>query len=123
MYYSSFQILALCVFAMQSRLSNADSSEKAQDVPCTAHSPTSGSFYDLQPISLTPSDPDKKSTKNVKTDSSWLARGYDYNANFTLNICAPVLEDVSDVVGITDKELWQNVSAFYTKGGETFSIG
>jgi cation-dependent mannose-6-phosphate receptor len=121
MYYSSFQILALYAFAMQSGLSNADSSEKAPPVPCTIHSPSSGSFYDLQPISLARPDPDNKSSKNAR-DESWKAKGYDYNANFTLNICAPVIEEVKDVVGI-NKELWQNVSAFYNMGGKTYSIG
>ena len=121
MYYSSFQTLVLCAFAMQSGLSNADSSEKATPVPCTVHSPSSGSFYDLQPISLTLPDPNKKSSKNARTES-WKAKGFDYNANFTLNICAPVLEEVKDVVGI-DKKQWQNVSAFYTMGEKTYSIG
>jgi len=121
MYYSSFQTLAFCAFALQSGLSNADSSEKAPPVACTIHSPSTGSFYDLQPISLTLPDPDKKPSKNTKTES-WKAKGYDYNANFTLNICAPVLEEVEDVVGI-NKEQWQNVSAFYSMGGKTYSIG
>lgn len=90
-------------------------------MPCTAHSPSSESFYDLRPISLTLPDPGKKSSKNARTDS-WGAKGYDYNANFTLNICAPVLEEVKDVVGIKEKE-WQNISAFYNMGGKTYSIG
>jgi len=106
---------------MQSGLSNAESSERASPVPCTAHSPSTESFYDLQPISLTPPDPNKKPSKNARTES-WKAKGYDYNANFTLNICAPVLEEVKDVVGINKKQ-WQNVSAFYDMGGKTYSIG
>jgi cation-dependent mannose-6-phosphate receptor len=106
---------------MQSGLSNADSSEKAPTVPCTVHSPSTKSFYDLQPISLALPDPNKKSSKNARTES-WKAKGYDYNANFTLNICAPVLEEVKDVVGIKEKQ-WQNVSAFYEMEGKIYSIG
>jgi cation-dependent mannose-6-phosphate receptor len=106
---------------MQSRPSNADSSEKAPSVPCTIYSPSTGSFYDLQPISLRLPDPNKKSSKNARTDS-WKVKGYDYNANFTLNICAPVLEEVNDVVGVNKKQ-WQNVSAFYNVEGKTYSIG
>ena len=121
MYFSSFKTLALCAFAMQSGLSNAESSDKAPPLPCTAHSPATGSFYDLRPISLIAPDPDKRSSKNARTES-WQSKGYDFNSNFTLNICAPVIEKVKDVVGL-EKRHWQNVSAFYTKNGETFSIG
>jgi hypothetical protein len=121
MYFTPFQTLALCAFAMQSGLSNAESNEKAPPVPCTGHSPTTGSFYDLRPISRTVSDHDKRSSKNAKIES-WQAKGYDFNANFTMNICGPVVEKVKDVVGLESKH-WQNVSAFYTKDGETYSIG
>lgn len=107
---------------MQSGLSNADSSEKAPPLPCTIHSPSSGSFYDLQPISLKRPDLDKRSSKNMKT-KSWQANGYDFNANFTLNICAHVIEDIKDDVDGIDQKQWQNISAFYTKGGKTYSIG
>jgi cation-dependent mannose-6-phosphate receptor len=49
-------------------------------------------------------------------------RGYDYGANFTVNFCAPVVENLTDVVGIEESR-WQNVSAFYEKEGKTYSIG
>jgi cation-dependent mannose-6-phosphate receptor len=54
---------------------------------------------------------------------SWQANGYDFNANFTLNICAHVIEDIKDDVDGIDQKQWQNISAFYTKGGKTYSIG
>lgn len=53
---------------------------------------------------------------------SWHAKGYDYGSNFTLNFCAPVVEDIGEVEGV-DRELWKNVSAYYTAGGKTYSIG
>ncbi|KAL1863592.1 Cation-independent mannose-6-phosphate receptor CI-MPR [Paecilomyces lecythidis] len=55
-------------------------------------------------------------------DESWLAKGHDYPANFTVNICAPVIEDISDVVGV-DKSRWRNVSAYYEQNGKIYSIG
>ncbi len=121
MYFSSFQTLALCAFALQSRLSSAENSEKAPPVPCTVHSPNTGLYYDLRPISLQMPGLDKRSSKSAKTDS-WQSKGYDFHANFTINICAPVVEDVKDVVGL-ERQQWQNVSAFYTKDGKTYSIG
>lgn len=55
-------------------------------------------------------------------DESWHAKGYDYGANFTINICAPVIENVTDVVGV-DKSRWQNISAYYEKDDKIYSIG
>ena len=55
-------------------------------------------------------------------DESWHAKGHDYGTNFTLNICAPVIEDLEDVVEV-DKARWRNVSAFYRSDGKTYSIG
>lgn len=99
----------------------SDSPEDAS--PCVAHSPISGLYYDLNAISLTP--PEKKDGKKVhKTDrdESWVARGHDYGSNFTINICKPAIEDVRDVEGI-EKSRWKNVSAYYEKGGQVYSIG
>jgi cation-dependent mannose-6-phosphate receptor len=74
-------------------------------------------------ISLSP--PEMKDGQKVHKDDkseSWRAKGYDYPANFTMNICAPVIEKVEDVVGV-DKSRWQNVSAFYELDGKVYSIG
>lgn len=117
----SFRTLVLGALALHGGLSAAAGEEKNAVVPCTAHSPNTGSFYDLRSLALSLPDPDKKGAKGARSDS-WHARGWDYSANFTMNICAPVIEDVKDVVGI-EKSQWQNVSAFYTQGGHTFSIG
>jgi cation-dependent mannose-6-phosphate receptor len=95
------------------------------DKPCTLRSPTTGSFYDLRPLSVSAPPPNSKSTPKESGPESWHAKGYDYPANFTLNICASVIEPFPDdgVDGITERR-WQNVSAFYTTAkGEAFSIG
>lgn len=102
-------------------LTKAASDDKVPQ-PCTAHSSNTGTFFDLSTLSLSaPSEDDKESDKKVKTDS-WHSSGWDYKANFTLNICAPVLENVHDVVGVKE-QAWRNVSAYYEKQGKIYSIG
>lgn len=101
----------------------ADSSSKDAQKPCTVRSPTTGAYFDLNAISLSP--PEMKEGRKVHKDDrteSWHARGHDYPANFTINICAPVIEDVKDVVGV-EKSRWKNVSAFYELNGKIYSIG
>jgi cation-dependent mannose-6-phosphate receptor len=65
---------------------------------------------------------DGKKVRKDDREESWHSRGYDYGANFTINICGPVIETLDDVVGI-EKERRQNVSAYYTMDGKTYSIG
>lgn len=111
--------LSSCIFA-------ADSNGKSKPTkPCTLHSPTSGSYFDLTRLEIFPPDDPKKSISSAPSQhtESWHARGYDYGANFTLNFCGPVIEDLEDVEGV-DKKYWRNVSAYYTtEKGKTFSIG
>jgi cation-dependent mannose-6-phosphate receptor len=60
--------------------------------------------------------------KDARNDS-WHAKGYDYGANFTLNICGSVIEDLEDVNEVSEYS-WRNVSAFYrTANDEVYSIG
>lgn len=106
-------------------LSSASSDHSGLDdqTPCVARSLTSGLYYDLNAISLAP--PKLKDGKQVHEDDrdeSWHAKGYDYPANFTINICAPVIEDLQDVVGV-DASRWQNVSAYYEQEGRIYSLG
>ena len=89
--------------------------------PCQIYNPINGNFYDLNAITVQPLKDHKKAHKDDR-DESWHARGYDYDKNFTMNFCAPVIEPLDSVVGIED-ELVKNVSAFYTHRGETYSIG
>lgn len=104
-------------------LSSADNSHLKDDAPCVARSPTSGMYFDLSAISLSaPKLKDGKQVNKDDRDESWHARGHDYPANFTLNICAPVIEKVEDVVGVESSQ-WKNVSAYYVRHNKTYSIG
>ena len=89
--------------------------------PCTVYNPSNGNTYDLNTITVQPLIDHKKAHKDDRIES-WHARGYDYDTNFTMNFCAPVIETMDDVVGV-EKKLWRNVSAFYTTGKKTYSIG
>jgi cation-dependent mannose-6-phosphate receptor len=89
------------------------------DQPCTIRSATTGTYFNLRPISLLAP---KEISDEAAELHSWHALGYDYGVNFTINFCAPVLEKLTDVAGV-DKNLWQNVSAYYTKDNHTYSIG
>jgi len=120
MYFSALPNTLLLLLALHSQQAySADDNSKPVD-PCTIAS-TTGSFYDLRPLMIKPSVDGKKPGKNEKFDS-WHAKGYDYKSNFTLNICAPVVEELSEVVGI-ESNLRKNVSAFYQAGSETYSLG
>lgn len=105
-------------------LSSATSDSGPDDqTPCVARSSTSGLYYDLNALSLAP--PKLKDGKQVyqsDRNESWHAKGYDYPANFTINICAPVIEDVQEVVGV-ESSRWQNVSAYYEQEGRIYSLG
>jgi len=92
--------------------------------PCTVISPTSERFFDLNPMRRQPpSESDgKKSSKKEGEEGSWHAKGYDYNANFTINFCGPVVEELDKVQDL-DKGLWKNVSAFYERGDKQWAIG
>lgn len=93
--------------------------EKAVE-PCTVAT-SSGAFYDLRKLSVILPADGKKPGKNDKTED-YHAKGYDYPANFTLNICAPIVADIDRPNGI-DRKVVQNVSAFYEIGSKTYSIG
>ena len=100
----------------------ASSNDKSKPIkPCTIRSPSTDRFFDLNPIHISLSESGKKTHKDDKTDS-WHAKGYDYGANFTINFCGPVVEELNDVVDL-EKSLWKNVSAFYEMDGKQYSIG
>jgi cation-dependent mannose-6-phosphate receptor len=88
--------------------------------PCTVQS-SNGAFYDLRALSVLPVPEGKKPKKNERVED-YHAKGYDVPYNFTLNICAPLLEKQDDLEGISRK-LSHNASAFYEKGDKKFSIG
>jgi len=117
-FYYAWVVLALST-------AGAVADEKTKEKPpkpCTIYSPSSGAFFDLNSLCIKPPGKDSKSSKKDEKPESWHARGYDYGANFTLNICGPVVEDLDNVVGVS-KSLWRNTSAFYTVDKKTYSIG
>lgn len=121
MLFNSFAVaMAALALPYTAIASEADDARPPIVLPCTAKSPSMG-FYDLRPIMVPKIDENAKQTGKEKTNS-WQSKGHDYNGNFSINFCAPVVEEIADVVGI-EKNLWQNVSAYYERDGQVFSIG
>ncbi|CZS93872.1 probable MRL1 Mannose 6-phosphate Receptor Like [Rhynchosporium graminicola] len=123
MHFPRLPTSLLITLALHYGVNGAASDEKKLLEPCTISS-ASGNFYDLRSLSIPVPTGDKKVSKGVKVDD-WLARGYDYHnntANFTLNVCAPVVGALEDVVGV-EKNLWRNVSAYYEIDDKKYSIG
>lgn len=98
----------------------AAASDKKPPKPCTAVSPTTDRFFDLNPLRREAPEEGKK--KKDADEGSWHARGHDYGANFTINFCGPVVEELDNVQDL-DKDLWRNVSAFYERGGKQYALG
>ncbi len=88
--------------------------------PCVATA-TSGAFFDLRPDTAVVVVEGEKHVKGVPTED-YVARGWDYGSNFTLNVCNAVVKKVTDVVGV-EKSLWRNVSAYYETKGKVYSLG
>ena len=103
---------------------SGSSSDEPKDLkPCTIYNPSNGNAYDLNTIAVHPLENHKKAHKDDRVES-WHARGWDYNTNFTLNFCAPVIEDLSiDGVEGVRGDAVKNISAFYKAGDKTYSIG
>lgn len=114
----------LFVSSLLSAKADSDTSPpKGSLPPCVARSTSTGLYYDLSPLSLSP--PELKDGEKVHKgdrDTSWNSNGHDYQSNFTINICSPVIEDVKDVEGV-ESERWGNVSAYYEWDGRIYSIG
>ncbi|KAF2471414.1 mannose 6-phosphate receptor domain-containing protein [Lindgomyces ingoldianus] len=98
----------------------SSSKDKKPLKPCTARSPTTDRFFDLNPLHRTGAEKGKKSKE--EEEGSWHAKGYDYGANFTINFCGAVVEELDNVKEL-DKDMWKNVSAFYKKGDRQYAIG
>ncbi|PWW73541.1 mannose 6-phosphate receptor domain-containing protein [Tuber magnatum] len=121
---SPVSTLPFFIFSLP-QLATADtSSNTPPQQPCTVISTQSGNFFDLRPLTRTSTSTSSSSSSN-KGDAvhDWTARGHDYPANFTLNICAPVVSDVADVESVPTSQK-SNISAFYiTQEGQQYSIG
>ncbi|KIY00162.1 uncharacterized protein Z520_03847 [Fonsecaea multimorphosa CBS 102226] len=115
--YLSKSILLFLFSSLPSILAATDS--KTPPKPCTIHSPSTGSFFDLRPLQLTLEGTKYQSASN----DSYHSKGYDYPANFTMNFCGPVVEELEDVEGIPSSRL-KNISAYYKDSrGDIYSIG
>ena len=123
LYYSLALYLSLTSADPHALPAPAPAPAKSTDtprVPCTIRSPTSGAFFDLNPLHILP--PAESKSKHPRA-TSWNTTGYDYGYNFTLNFCGPVIETLEKVEGV-DKEDYKNVSAYYKDGeGKVFSLG
>ena len=102
-------------------LSTALAADSRPVKPCQIYNPINGNFYDLNTMTVQPLVDHKKAHQGDRVES-WHAKGYDYDSNFTMNFCAPVIEPLEEVVGISD-DLVKNVSAFYVHDKKTYSIG
>jgi len=114
-------LLYLLASALPAWAASSSDDSKHPHIPCTIRSPTSGAFFDLNPVRIELPEEGKTAAKGAR-NTSWPARGYDYGANFTLNFCSPVVEELHDVIGV-DKSKWGNVGAYYEAGGKIFSLG
>ena len=112
-------LVVVCALALPAWAASDDT--KHPHIPCTIRSPTSGAFFDLNPVRIELPEEGKTAAKGAR-NVSWPARGYDYGANFTLNFCSPVVEELHDVVGV-EKSKWSSIGAFYETGGKIFSLG
>jgi cation-dependent mannose-6-phosphate receptor len=123
-----FQRSLLSILPLLSSVLAASDSDKKDPPPkpCTIRSSSTGNFFDLNELHILPPKKDDKESRDpnekTKPPESFHVKGYDYGSNFTLNICGPVVEDLDDVSGVSSS-LRKNVSAYYTKGRETYSIG
>ncbi|KAH0830898.1 putative mannose 6-phosphate receptor-like protein [Fonsecaea pedrosoi] len=115
--YLSTSFFLVLLSSLPSSLAATDA--KPPPKPCTIHSASTGSFFDLHPLQLT-----LEGTKyQVASNESYHSKGYDYPANFTMNFCGPVVEQLEDVEGIPTSKL-KNISAFYRDAhGDIYSIG
>lgn len=90
--------------------------------PCVATS-GSGAFYDLRDDIARPlKQGEKEKSHKGPTEDYTYVRPHDWPYNFTMNVCAPVVDPVRDVVGV-ERAQWKNISAYYEDGGKTYSLG
>ena len=107
-------LLLLGIIAAVDGRAGSDSPVKPLDEECTITSPHSENFFDLRKL--------RRSPDLTPPQADWQVKGLDYGANFSINICGPVLADTSAVEGVADDKL-ALVSAFYEKNGTKYSIG
>ncbi|KAA8905728.1 mannose-6-phosphate receptor binding domain-containing protein [Sphaerosporella brunnea] len=95
---------------LSASLAVSEPPEKPIDPECTVTSPFSENFFDLRKLRR------DRTANPPQTD--WFVKGQDYGANFSLNICGPVLADVT-AEGVPKGA----VAAYYEMNGTAYSIG
>lgn len=105
-----------------SKTTSTAATATAVATPCVATSGT-GAFYDLRDdIASALKDGEKERAHKGPIEDYTYAKPHDWPYNFTMNVCAPVVKTVKDVVGV-DRAQWKNISAYYEAGGKTYSLG
>lgn len=120
---SHTRLLLLAAITLLSPVLGATDTKTPTATACTAVSTKGGSFFDLRPDIAVDAGTKKKDPHKRGPTEDYSVKGYDYNYNFTLNICDSVIKAPEDVIGL-DKGQYGNVSAYYTtKSGSIYSIG
>ncbi|KAI1859524.1 uncharacterized protein JN550_012042 [Neoarthrinium moseri] len=114
--------LALLALALPAVCRAADADKTTTSAACTATNVKSGAFFDLRPDTAVRQPADGTKPPPGAPTANYVANGYDYGYNFTLNICGPVLGELGNVKGVS-QEQWGNISAYYTSKGDTYSLG
>ncbi|EPY49493.1 cation dependent mannose-6-phosphate cargo receptor [Schizosaccharomyces cryophilus OY26] len=88
---------------------------KAKEEPfCSLYHPGTGEFYDLSPLSRS----------NLSTKGDYSVSGYDFEANFTLNLCKPVTSNLSNYTFAGDIPSAESIGGFFVdERKRMFSIG
>lgn len=103
-------LLLIGLSLLPATLAVSEPPEKPVDPECTVTSPFSENFFDLRKLRRLPD--------MLPPQADWHVKGLDYGANFSINICGPVLTEISPE-GANDDA----VGAFYEKNGTVYSIG
>jgi len=112
--------MAGAVYADSKESTKTTSTTTSTTTACVATA-TNGAFFDLRLDTALRAEEGVKTPKGVRTED-YIARGYDYGANFTLNICGAVVKKIDDVVGV-EKSSWKNISAYYEIKDKVYSLG
>ncbi|KAL1861771.1 hypothetical protein VTK73DRAFT_6913 [Phialemonium thermophilum] len=108
--------------ATRQRSTSTSSTKTTTATPCVATHASTGAFFDLRPDIAVAAKEGEKHHRGVPLEDYTYRKPTEWPHNFTMNICAPVVKPVTDVVGL-DEALWQNVSAYYEDGGKIYSLG
>lgn len=120
---SVFSILPVVFCATHIDKSVPETPEPEPALPCTVVSPAKA-FYDLSGLSRPNTSP---KTPGMEKPASWTARGFDYDLNFTIGVCASPLSGAS-IKNSHDIDLSvlnaSMIGGFYTgRDGIKYSIG